>query len=239
VPLLILGLLIRNGKGLMLIAGYNTMAQEDRDKIDKNMISKTVGNLLLRMTIITALFTVAIYLKITWAAIMLIIVFVLDLTVTLVILNRKVPRELSHKGRISKVNVSIIIGITVITAIGYGILFYYGEKEPVVSISDKYVHIDGMYGIDINFTDITDISLIDKSMKDIGTGRRINGYAGFGDTLKGYFISESSGRILLFVKSEAVPTIRIDRDNGEDVYISFRDGEKTRLLYQELTYLNH
>lgn len=233
-PLLILGLLIRNGKCLMLIAGYNTMTQEDRDKIDKNLLSKTMGNLLLRMTIITALSIVAIYLEIIWATVMLIVIFVLDLSVTLVILNRKVSKVLSHKSQLSKVEVSITIGITVIAVIGVGIMFYYGEKEPVVSISDKYIQIEAMYGLDINFTDITDISLIDKSMNDIGTGRRTNGYAGFGDTLKGYFISESTGKILLFVKSQTAPTIRIVRDDGEDVYISFRDGEKTKLLYQEL-----
>lgn len=210
------------------------MTQEDRDKIDKNLLSKIIGNLLLRMTIIIALLIATIYLGITWATVTLIVILVLDLSVSLVILNRKMPKELTSKGNSSKVKVSITIGITVIVVICLGFMIYYGEKEPMISISDKYIQIEAMYGININFADITDISLIDTSMKDIGTGRRTNGYAGFGETLKGHFDSESVGKTLLFVKSETSPTIRIVRDGGEDVYISLRDGEKTKLLYQEL-----
>lgn len=41
-----------------------------------------------------------------------------------------------------------------------------------------------MYGFDIYFSEVADVSLIEKSMNEIGTGIRTNGYGGFGEHLK-------------------------------------------------------
>jgi hypothetical protein len=70
-------------------------------------------------------------------------------------------------------------------------------------------------------------------MSDLGVDEKTNGYAA-GGTQKGYFRSDSLGKILLFVKSRSSPTIQIERISKEDIYISFPDGEKTRALYLEL-----
>lgn len=233
-PLLILGLLIRNGKGLMLIAGYNTMTQTKRDQVDKDLLARTIGNLLLRMAGMTVLLITAIYIGITWVSRVLVAILLLDLLVSLSILNRNMPQKLTSQSKASTVKVSMTIAITVLVAIGVGVMFYYGEKEPMVNILDNSVQIKAMYGTDINFANITDIYLIDKSMQDLGTGRRTNGYGGFGETLKGHFNSEDVGKVLLFVQSKMSPTIWITRDGGKDIYISLRDGARTKLLYQEL-----
>jgi hypothetical protein len=91
-----------------------------------------------------------------------------------------------------------------------------------------------MYGLTIDFSDITDISLIEKSMRAIGVGTRTNGYGGFGETLKGHFKSIGLGETLLFVRSKSSPTIRIKRNGAKDVYISFRNGEDTERVYREM-----
>ena len=61
-----------------------------------------------------------------------------------------------------------------------------------------------------------------------------NGYGGFGGSLKGYFKSDKLGEIVIFVHSQSSPTIRIERMGKKDIYISFRDSEKTEQLYLEL-----
>ncbi|EHQ89008.1 hypothetical protein DesyoDRAFT_1895 [Desulfosporosinus youngiae DSM 17734] len=71
-------------------------------------------------------------------------------------------------------------------------------------------------------------------MVDLGAGRRTNGYGGFSESLKGHFDSPDLGKVLLFVKSGASPTLWIERESQEDIYLSFKDGEKTKSLYQEL-----
>jgi hypothetical protein len=53
--------------------------------------------------------------------------------------------------------------------------------------------------------------------------------------LKGHFESDALGDVLLFVQSQSSPTTWIERSAGEDIYLSFRDGERTEQLYREMT----
>ena len=124
--------------------------------------------------------------------------------------------------------------ITVIILIGLGFMFFYGEKDPVVHIREDEIQIEGLYGREVSFSDIKDITLIEQSMKEIGAGHRYNGFEGFGDTLKGNFRTEDRGNYLLFVKAESPFTIWIDCYSGKDIYISFRNSEETKTLYQKL-----
>lgn len=78
------------------------------------------------------------------------------------------------------------------------------------------------------------IILIEKSMSDIGIGTRTNGYGGIGVALKGNFKSDNLGKTLLFVQSKSSPTIKIERTDKKDVYISFCNSESTEQLYREM-----
>jgi len=227
VPLFILGLFIRKGRGLMLLAGYNTMSKEARDKIDKTRLSKIAGNLILRIALSFALMGVAMHFDLTWIFFILMAFFIIDLAVTIIRLNLGSTKNL--------VIASVIIGIIALTFAGVGVMIYNGERETVVNVLANKIEIKGMYGLDIDFSDVAGISLIEKSMSEIGTGRKTNGYDGFGQTLKGNFNSGELGKILLFVKSDQIPTIWIELEGKEDIYISFNNSEKTRELYNKLS----
>ncbi len=137
----------------------------------------------------------------------------------------------------SKTPKAVIIAITsisVIILIAVGAMFFYGEKDPDVSILDDRIQIKAMYGLSIGFSEIADISLIEKSMRDIGIGSRTNGYGGIGEALKGNFKSDTLGETLLFVQSKSSPTIKIERTDKKDVYISSRDSISTEQLYRRL-----
>ncbi|AQR95895.1 hypothetical protein [Clostridium saccharoperbutylacetonicum] len=127
-----------------------------------------------------------------------------------------------------------IISITAIIVISLVPLFYYGEKDPDISILDNQIQIKAMYGLNIDFSEISKISLIEKSMSEIGTVKKTNGYDGIGGTLKGNFKADHLGEILLFVKSKSALTIEIERTNKEAVYISLRNSKNTEQLYQDL-----
>jgi hypothetical protein len=127
--------------------------------------------------------------------------------------------------------VSIVIAVIVLVAIG-GVLIY-GANEPVVNVLDNSIQIKGMYGVTVAFSEIVDVSLLEKSMSEFDVGRRVNGYNGF-DVWKGHFQSNSLGETLLFVHKNSSPTIRIERDGAKDIYLSFSDSEQTKLLFNEL-----
>ena len=134
----------------------------------------------------------------------------------------------------SKAVVIFAVASTACVLIAVGILFYHGDKEPEVNILSDGVQIKAMYGLLIPVSDIKGVSLIRESMSDIGVGIKTNGYNGFGQSLKGHFHSEKTGPTLLFVQAKSSPTIRIERTDKKDIYISFRAGEETERLYREL-----
>lgn len=134
----------------------------------------------------------------------------------------------------SKAVIFFIILLSAIIFITIGALFINGEKDANVSILDDRIQIKAMYGFDIYLSEVADISLLEKSMKEIGTGKRTNGYGGFGEALKGNFRSDTLGEIILFVQSKSSPTIKIERIGKKDVYISLSNGDSTIQLYREL-----
>ena len=130
---------------------------------------------------------------------------------------------------------NIVAVILVIAAINFGVNTYYGEKDPVVSILDKSINIECNYGLDVYFSDITSVSLLERSMRDIGGGGiRAGGYGGFGGAARGNFQLNNVGNVLLFVQYRSSPTIWIERYGKKDIYLSFRDGKKTGMLYNEM-----
>jgi len=145
----------------------------------------------------------------------------------------------AEKMPMSKGNKAVLwvaLGISVVVLIGTGLMFISGEADPVVTVLDDGVQISGMYGIKIFYTDIAEVSLIDKSYREFsgGGGTRTNGYGGFGQTLKGHFSSPNLGIHMLFIRANTAPTIKIER-RYSDIYINFRDSEKTEQLYLDIT----
>ncbi len=176
-------------------------------------------------------------------AILLVIICVPGIVVLIVAYNRiynkyrSTPVSYKTDDSTSKTPKAVIIAITSITIIiliAVGALFFYGEKDPDASILDDRIQIKAMYGLNIYFTEIADISLLEKSLSDNDIGTRINGYGGIGRALKGNFKSDTLGETILFVQSKSSPTIKIERTDKKDVYISFCNSETTEQLYREL-----
>ena len=148
--------------------------------------------------------------------------------------NAIVYKTSKPKSNVPRAVIVPMISITLIVFVAVAFLFFYGQKDPDVSILENQIQIKTMYGVDIDFIQIANIALIEKSMKDIGIGTRTNGFGGIGGALKGNFNSNTAGDTLLFVRSKSSPTIRIQRLAKKDVYISFLDSEDTEKLYREL-----
>ena len=113
------------------------------------------------------------------------------------------------------------------------ILLFFGEKEPTVKIVDNSIQISGLYGVKIDFTEIIDISLMENKISSIGLTMRMHGY-GSRNTQKGYFQSNRHGSVLLFTRTNSLPTIHIQRKGKADVFLNFRNNAATRTLYDEL-----
>ena len=135
----------------------------------------------------------------------------------------------SSDGKAMSKSSKIAIIITVASLAAVGVMFITGIREPIVTVHSDNIQISAMYGLNVDFSDISDISLLEQSMREIGAGIRINGFNG--GTWRGHFTAG-----LLFVVPDSSPTIRIERNRGDTIFINFRDYERTRSLYDELSY---
>jgi len=144
--------------------------------------------------------------------------------------NIEVSDEKKPMSKSAKIALAVAGIIPAIIILGIPVLFAVGLREPDVIIHSDNIEIRAMYGVSVDFSNITDISLIDQSMREIGAGRRVNGFNG--GTWRGHFTTG-----LLFVTPDSSPTIRIERNHGSTIYISFRDSGQTIVLYNELSLL--
>ena len=130
----------------------------------------------------------------------------------------------------------LVVTLAILAMVAYFMfLVFSGVAEPVVTVTRDTITIDCKYGVSFPVSEVTGVTLIDKSMEEIGIGERTNGYGGVGTTLLGHFRSDALGDYLLYVESDAAPVIWIDRaGSAEDVYLSFRDSAKTQAVYAEL-----
>ena len=236
IPMLFMAGFLLAGRGAFLISRYNTLSDADKAKYNEKALCRFVGGMILTICFGIALYPAAELFSAPWLSIIATAIVLITPIGTIVYLNtskRFLKEGCSHpKGSKKVIKATFIITGFIIVAMGT--LFFFGLQDPTVNISDSGIRISGMYGLSVDLDDVTDISLIEKNMRDIGVGMRTNGFGGIGQTLKGHFTSTETGMTLLFVQSNSSPTIRIAREHGRDIYISFRDGSKTEGLYHKL-----
>jgi len=247
VPLLILAIFLLNGRGAFLIAGYNTMSDDKRAEYDEKALCKAVGWLLLSIVGSFIFIPITIQFEIfwlLWLSIGLVTVLPFAFVIYANTGNRfkKAPlpgaadikAEKKPMSRGKKVGLFIFALLSVQLLVGIGIMIYQGERDPRVSVYNEGIRISALYGTEVLFTNVSEITLVPESMAEIGIGSRTNGYATTGLALKGTFQSLETGQQLLFVYSSSSPTIQISMTRGIDIFISFRDSETTRDVYQSI-----
>jgi len=248
IPFLVLAVFLLNGKGAFLIAGFNTMSDEKKAAYDKKALCKAVGVLLIVLSVLMMLFPLAIELNAMW---LFWVIFALFMVITIgfaIYANtgnrfRKDPAAIDPdkngesqpvtRGKKTVIIISVIV--TAVILIAVCVMFYFGERDPAVTVHDDGIHISAMYGLTVEKSDIAEITLINKSMIEIGIGIRTNGYGGIGNALKGNFNSPEHGNHLLFVYASTSPTIHITRKHGSDIFISFRSSEMTGEIYRKIS----
>ncbi|MCL2279414.1 MAG: DUF3784 domain-containing protein, partial [Oscillospiraceae bacterium] len=208
VPLLALAVYFLGGKGASLIAGINTMSDKKRETYDEKALCRAVGKLLIAMAAMLLLFPVSIRLEamwLFWLAMVLSMVLPIGFVIYANTGNRyrkplpglEVAGEAAEsaektgangdelsftddvmvRGKKVGVVIGVLLGVAVIA--GIGALFIVGEREPNIIISPDSVQISAMYGTQIPLSNITEVTLDNRSMSEIGAGTRTNGYGGF------------------------------------------------------------
>ena len=140
----------------------------------------------------------------------------------------EISREPMPMSKAVKISLIVAGVISALILAGVGIMFIWGEMEPEVIFQGDSLQIRAMYGITVDFSNISGVYLLSQSMREIGAGRRTNGYNGI-NVWRGHFTAG-----LLFVRPDISPTIRIERIRGSNIYLSFRESWRSLHLYNEL-----
>jgi len=127
----------------------------------------------------------------------------------------------------------LIIALAAIVAVFFAIIFL-GTDETKVNVLDDRVQIKGIYGTEFYLSEITGVTMIEKSMDEIGIGDNINSYSVTNGYVRGRFNKQGVGEILVFVEPKIAPTLWIEIAGKEDIFISYSDGRKTEWIYREI-----
>ena len=130
--------------------------------------------------------------------------------------------------RAMKIKIFVLVCICIALIIGFAYYAYQMDRDPEMIIHDDSIRIIHFYGLIVDFSNITEISLLDRSVQRIYMGYRTN--AGIGHHIaKGYF---QGGLFFMHLKAPLV--IRITRRNAVAIYINFRNDTQTEQVYSLL-----
>ena len=240
-PLFVMAGFLLRGRGAWLISGYNMLSEAERARYDEPALCRFMGRLLIAINCTLILLMAGAGIGVLWLTFLAFALMLIVLVGGIVYAGGFNYKRFRIKGDFKEEENAVceprakgqkrilLVGAAVcgIALIGVIVLIVAGEREPVLVLEGESIRILGMYGVQVELSSVVLIELMDESMREIGSGMRINGYGG--RSLRGHFTSG-----LLFVRPDSSPTIRIERAGQPDIYLSFANGEQTRQVHQFL-----
>ena len=145
--------------------------------------------------------------------------------------NQPISEKMNvERQRMGKQNQKIRYMVNIAVILALAILFYIGVRPPHVEVSDSYVKISGMYGVELRVMDIRSLELKD-TLPEIQA--RTNGMDLFGFARRGIYELEGLGRTRLISFSYGGPFIYMNTGN-EWIIINFKNPEATEELYDKM-----
>ena len=219
-----LGFLLTENNARYLLAGYNTMPEEEREKTDIKsyipffrkfhlwlglsflalgvplaLINKNAGSIFL------AVYPVAAYAFFLWK-------------------SRKFYKEVYSGWK--SIGVFVSLGVLFVV----GILLFFGLREDSLIIKKDALELEGFYGETLPVSDIKSIELTEELPE---VTFRANGFA-LGNVRKGYFRTRDAGQVKLLLNSREEPYIMVKKESGEAIYYSSKESSENIKLYKEI-----
>ena len=228
----LVGIAVHVFKWYFLIAGYNTMPKEKKEKVDTlglgrlmGIYSYANGLVFLGMGILSA---IDIKLSATPAY-----VFFGISTMYLLIKAQKYDGNLyDEHGKMRKgagKQLAVPLGIAGVTFVAVAALMMYSSQATQVSFLEEGLQIHGMYGGTYAWESIEEIELI-KTLPNIE--RRTNGSA-IGSHLKGNFRTTEYGAVKLFVNSNKAPFIYLQSSDKITIF-NLEEADITKDAYEKI-----
>lgn len=223
-----LGVMIRFCKWYWLISGYNTMTKERKRQVDIEGLGRFMGNSLFLMAGVIAVGGVTAYYDVPGAS------FAMPLAIAGFVVYMLIKAQRFDAGAVNpdgtmKTLTKIILGSVFALFAVIAIFILINTIAPEVVVNAESVQIKGMYGIEVEYNNISEIT-IKESLPTIL--RRTNGFSA-GGTLKGHFVLQDIGRARLYVNTRVPPFIYIHAVDGL-IIVNQGDRQSTEELYHAI-----
>jgi len=234
--LLFMAIQLWQGRWAFLISGYRALSASEKAHYDETILCRYIGKMLISYCIGLGIILLGIYAQNIWLfPIGMGLILITAIIGSLFSDNGKRLRKQGpapslqqiQSERYSVLDMGIIGGML----IGFtALIIIIAYRQPRVTITKDVLRIHALYGETIKLSDIENVTLLEQSMKDIGTGNRINAFDAFGTCLRGNF-----DQGLLFIDIlDTAPTILIERTDAKPIYISFQGKYDTDDLYKKI-----
>jgi heme/copper-type cytochrome/quinol oxidase subunit 2 len=229
---ILIGIAVHGFKWYFLIAGYNTMPKEKKERVNVKALGKLMGIYAYANGIVFFVMGIlyALDIKISMAPAF---VFMGISTLYLLIKAQKYDGNLfDEQGKLQKdagKQLAVPIVITLVTFLAVGVLLFFAVQPTKISFLDEGLQVHGMYGEIYAWESIEEIELSEE-LPNIEM--RTNG-SGFGSHLKGHFRTTEYGVVKLFVNANKPPFIYL-QSNGKIAIFNLADAQKTEEAYEEI-----
>lgn len=227
--LLLCAYLIRFKKMYGMISGYNTMTDEEKNNINKEIMGKTVSIFLI---IVAALVVLGAFLFYYGKDTLGIICFMLILPAALVEIYLSQKYDFNYIGKEKRQNAILMTAglgfFFTLVIILVSVSLFTGSKLPDYTLDKDSFNISGTYGESINYKDIKSIELKSNLPEKLSKKSGFN----FNNILKGRFSSDI-GEIRLYVDTNKKPFIYI-KTKDEIIILNEKTNSDTVSTYKKL-----
>jgi len=215
-------MITENNAGYML-AGYNRLSDEEKESFNLTEFIRKHKRFHLLFSFIYLIVGLIVYfsLGITEASYWLI-------TSPLIVYAYYIPTKKSpfyKEKRLPYVRKSVFL-ILLGLAFYISFLFYETLQDNKMTIVGNEIHISGMYGVSIPFSDIKEVELVPAPT---ATLVKLHGIT-TKKILKGFFRLETGTEVLLYINKLGDNCIRIERNNDRPVYYNSSELDEAVIL---------
>ncbi|RFC53410.1 DUF3784 domain-containing protein [Brumimicrobium aurantiacum] len=207
----------------LLLAGYNTMSDEEKEKFDLHSFISFFKrfHIILAFTLLIVGLSIHQFGNALYSGIFTVCYPILAY-IYFILKSSKYHDSLSK--RRNKAGVFILLGVLIFTLV----LMFLGLRENKLTIHTDRIEISGMYSVDLKLSEIESFQLIHKKPE---TSAKINGYA-LGGIYKGYFKLVDGEKVKLLLNSSKLPIVVIHLKNGKEIYYSAKEKSNEKLFEQ-------
>lgn len=219
-----IGFILTENNAKYILAGYNTMSEEDRENVDLKsyVVFFRKFHIFLGLSFFITVSALSHFINNEIGG-MFFIVYPFIAYIYFISASRKFSKGKAAKGNTVAI---VILILTLFLSIG---LLIYNFKESEIKITNNSLVITGSYGETLSFDEIIDIKLIDRLPNTIF---KTNGFA-LGNTRKGSFRTESREVVKLIINADNSPYIFISKADGKKIYYSAKK-EENEVIFKEI-----